>query len=226
MNIKTVIGSGMAVALLGLGMLAGSAVGTGQAFAQTPAAAVTPAAGQTAPTAPGATAQSAPTATITQAQAEAAALAANPGQTVDHTRLGQENGTAVYDVDFSNGGGAQVNATTGAVIASEAAGTDQGGRGGPGGPGGADQAALAAKATVTQAQAEKAALAASPGNTVDHSRLGDDNGTIFWDVDFTNGGGVRVNATTGAVIASEAAGTDQGGHMPPGTSPGAGPGQQ
>ena len=57
---------------------------------------------------------------------------------------------------------------------------------------------------------------------MDHSRLGDDNGTVFWDVDFTNGGGVTVNAKTGAVIATEAPGTDNGGH-PPGTGPGKAP---
>jgi hypothetical protein len=43
---------------------------------------------------------------------------------------------------------------------------------------------------------------------------------VFWDIDFTNGGGVTVNAVTGAVIATEAAGTDQGGH---GHGPGNGP---
>ena len=99
------------------------------------------------------------------------------------------------------------NAQTGKVIATEAAGTDKGGH-----MGGADQQALAAKATVTKDQAEKTALTASPGNTVDHSRLGGDpNGTVFWDVDFTNGGGMTVDAQTGKVIATEAAGTDHGG---------------
>jgi hypothetical protein len=34
---------------------------------------------------------------------------------------------------------------------------------------------------------------------------------VYWDVDFSNGGGVKVNAQTGAIIATEAAGTDQGG---------------
>src|SRR5205085_6845758 len=102
----------------------------------------------------------------------------------------------------------------------EAAGTDNGGHmGGPGGRGGADQAALAAQAKITQQQAEQAALAASPGNTVDHSRLGDNNGTIFWDVDFSNGGGVTVDAQTGKVIATEAAGTDHGGNGKPGAPP-------
>src|SRR5579859_4228095 len=168
MEIKTLIGSTMAVGLLGLGMLAGNVVGASHAFAQTPVATATPSAAQTVPGRPGAAGPSAIPAAITQQQAEQAALAANPGQTVDHTRLSNENGTAVYDVDFANGGGVQVNAQTGAIIASEAAGSDQGGPRGAG----ADQAALAAKATVTQAQAEKTALAANPGQTVDHSRLG------------------------------------------------------
>src|SRR3954453_439857 len=134
MRIGVLVGTIMAMALVGLGMLVGSTVGTGGAAAQTPG---------TSGTTP-----QAPTTAITQQQAEQAALAASPGNTVDHTRLGNENGTLAYDVDFANGGGAIVDATTGKVISTEAAGTDQGGRG----KGGADQAALAAKATVTQAQ--------------------------------------------------------------------------
>jgi uncharacterized membrane protein YkoI len=225
MNSKTIIGSTAAAALLGLGMLAGSVVGTNQAFAQTGPATATPTAAVTTPAAPAASKEATPAAgpstvpvapstgqaqapAITQQQAEQAALAASPGNTIDHTHLMNDNGQAFWDVDFTNGGGVKIDAQTGAVLAVEAAGTDQGG---PHGRGGADQATLAAQATVSQADAEKAALAASPGNTIDHSRLGDDNGTIYWDVDFTNGGGVEVNAQTGAIIAVEAAGTDQHG---------------
>ena len=224
MNSKSIIGSTAAVALLGLGMLAGSVMGANQASAQTIPATATatvtaaqPAPATTPATAPAPGSSTVPVApapaqapAISQADAEKAALAASPGNTIDHTNLSNENGTAFWDVDFTNGGGVKIDAQTGAVLAVEAAGTDQGGpHGGHGG--GADQAALAAQATVSQADAEKAALAASPGNTIDHSRLGDDNGTVFWDVDFTNGGGVTVNAKTGAIIATEAAGTDQGG---------------
>src|SRR6266508_3122113 len=50
MNVKTLIGSAMAVALLGVGVLAGSVAGTGGAAAQTPSATSTPSA--TNPTAP------------------------------------------------------------------------------------------------------------------------------------------------------------------------------
>ncbi|HMA33808.1 MAG TPA: PepSY domain-containing protein [Chloroflexia bacterium] len=208
MDFQALFGSPLAAILLAIAMLGHHTTSAPQVSA--PALAVRPPSAvflQTAP--PAAT-------TITKAQAELAALAASPGQTVDHTRLSQVNGKAVYDVDFANGGGAQVDATTGAIIVSEAAGMDHGGRGGRDG---GNQAALAAKATVTKAQAEAAALAASPGNTVDHSRLGDDNGTVFWDVDFSNRGGVRVNALTGAILAREAAGTDHGGHAP-GAAPG------
>jgi uncharacterized membrane protein YkoI len=234
MKSRVIIGSGMAVALMGFGMLVGSTLGSGKASAQTSAqtqlsvaarsnvVASSRAAVRSGILAQTTVATAVPTVqaskpTITQAQAEAAALAASPGNTIDHTNLGNQNGVAIYDVDFANGGGVIINAETGAVIATEAAGLDKGGRGGGGrGPkgGGPDQAALAAKATVSQADAEKAALAANPGSTVDHSRLGGDvNGTIFWDVDFANGGGVTVNAVTGAVITTEAAGTDKGGHF-------------
>lgn len=213
MKIKVLAGSTMAIGLLGLGMLAGSVVGSSGTFAQTPSTTSPPGVALTAPVSPGTggAESKSVTAKITQQQAEQTALATSPGNTVDHTSLQNQNGTAVYDVDFTNGGGAIVNGDTGVIIATEAAGQDKGGRGGHGG--GADQAALAAKSTVTQQQAEQAALAASPGNTVDHSRLGDDNGTVFWDVDFANGGGVKVNAQTDAIIATEAAGTDHGGHL-------------
>ena len=241
MNAKTLIGSTGVAALVGVGMLAGTVVGAGHAFAQTPSASATPAAqtapaqaapAQTAPAAPSAPSAnpgSAITAKLTQAQAEAAALAASPGNTVDHTHLFIQNGAPAYDVDFTNGGGVIINGDTGAVIATEAAGQDQGGRGGHGGPGGgADQAALAAQAKVTQQQAEATALGAVAGATVDHSRLGQENGAIFWDVDFTDGGGVKVDASTGAVIATEAAGTDHpnGGRPDRGPAPGGAPGTQ
>ena len=220
MQIKVLAGSALAAGLLGFGILVGGVAGPNGALAQTAGgtvAALVQVANTPIPSAPAAPAAansdgSAITAKITQKQAEAAALAANPGSTVDHTTLQNQNGSPVYDVDFTNGGGALVNGDTGAVITNEAAGLDTGGRGGHGGRGGADQAALAAKATVTQQQAEQTALSSSAGSTVDHSNLaGDPNGVVFWDVDFANGGGVQVNAQTGVVITVEAAGTDQGG---------------
>jgi uncharacterized membrane protein YkoI len=230
MNMKTLIGSALAVALLGIGVLAGSLAGPALTSAQTSVATQQPAqstqpsqstqpvqstqpAQSTQPselTEPSQSTQPAQAtqAKITQAQAEQAALAASPGNTVDHTRLGNENGTLAWDVDFANGGGVIIDAQTGAVIKKEDAGTDQGGHGGKGG---ADQSALIAQAKVTKEQAEQTANTASPGNTIDHTRIGNKNGTLAWDVDFANGGGVIVDATTGAVIAKEDAGTDNHG---------------
>ena len=156
MNIKLLMASGAGVALLGVGVLAGSVLGTGHAAAQATGATVQAAIAQAAPVgqnagavrlisvaaqatavpaapkSPSTGAQGSTTATITQQQAEQAALAASPGSTVDHTRLFGQNGTAAYDVDFTNGGGAIVDATTGKVLTSEAAGTDHGGRPGNG----------------------------------------------------------------------------------------------
>ena len=168
MNTKAILGSTVVGGLLGLGMLAGSLIAPGTAAAQVPKELAAAPIAQTAPvtpgtttpgsTAPSTTAPGTSKAAITPQQAEAAALAASPGQTVDHTQLINMNGTPAYNVDFTNGGGVIVNATTGAVITAEAAGTDKGGRGGKG----ADQAALAAQATVTMQQAEATALKASP----------------------------------------------------------------
>ena len=49
-------------------------------------------------------------ATITSAQAEAAALAANPGTTVVKTELDNENGVLVYSVELSSGMDVKVDA--------------------------------------------------------------------------------------------------------------------
>src|SRR5437868_3397795 len=126
MNVKMLVGSAMAVALLGLGILLGSVLGASGVSAQTPTPGSTPNSPHSAAQAP-----QAANATITQQQAEQAALAASPGNTVDHSRLGDNNGTIFWDVDFTNGGGVTVNAQTGAVIATEAAGTDHPGGGRP-----------------------------------------------------------------------------------------------
>ncbi len=63
-------------------------------------------------------------ATITGAQAEAAALAANPGTTVVKTELDNENGVLVYSVELSNGMDVKVDAGNGKVLHTEQAGND------------------------------------------------------------------------------------------------------
>jgi uncharacterized membrane protein YkoI len=63
-------------------------------------------------------------ATITSAQAEAAALAANPGTTVVKTGLDNENGVLVYSVELNNGMDVKVDAGNGNILHTEQAGND------------------------------------------------------------------------------------------------------
>ncbi|MEZ4768663.1 MAG: PepSY domain-containing protein [Caldilineales bacterium] len=60
-------------------------------------------------------------ATVSPADAEAAALAANPGATVVKTELDNENGSLIYSVELSNGMDVKVDAGNAAVLY-----TDQG----------------------------------------------------------------------------------------------------
>lgn len=55
-------------------------------------------------------------ATITATDAEAAALAANPGASVVKTELDNENGALVYSVELSSGADVKVDAGNGAVL--------------------------------------------------------------------------------------------------------------
>ena len=63
-------------------------------------------------------------ATISITDAEAAALAANPGATVVKTELDNENGVLVYSVELSNGSDVKVDAGNGSILF-----TDNGGDG-------------------------------------------------------------------------------------------------
>ena len=58
-------------------------------------------------------------ATITSAQAEAVALAANSGTTVVKTELDNENGVLVYSVELSNGMDVKVDAGNGKILHTE-----------------------------------------------------------------------------------------------------------
>jgi len=63
-------------------------------------------------------------ATISAADAEAAALAANPGATVVQTELDNENGMLVYSVELSSGLDVKVDAGNGSVLHTEQGGED------------------------------------------------------------------------------------------------------
>ncbi len=64
---------------------------------------------------------------ISAKDAEAAALAANPGTTVVKTELDNENGVLVYGVELSNGADVKVDAGNGKILHTEQGGPDQGG---------------------------------------------------------------------------------------------------
>lgn len=63
---------------------------------------------------------------ITVDEAQAAALAANPGTTVTKVELDNENGYLVYGVELSNGSDVKVDAGNGSVLHTETAGGDDG----------------------------------------------------------------------------------------------------
>ena len=64
-------------------------------------------------------------ATITSDEAQAAALAANPGATVVEVELDNENGALVYSVELSNGLDVKVDAGNGAILHTEAGGDNE-----------------------------------------------------------------------------------------------------
>ena len=66
------------------------------------------------------------TPTITAQQAQTAALAANPGTTALAVGLDDENGCLVYGVELSNGADVKVDAGTGQVVHTDAAGPEDG----------------------------------------------------------------------------------------------------
>ena len=72
----------------------------------------------------------------------------------------------------------------------------------------AESAALASQAKLSVDQANAAALARFPGATIKKTDLGNENGTLAYDVQLTDSSGksqeVKVDATTGAVLSAQA----------------------
>jgi len=66
-----------------------------------------------------------------------------------------------------------------------------------------EAAALQAKATITSAQAEAAALAANPGTTVVKTELDNENGVLVYSVELSNGMDVKVDAGNGKILYTE-----------------------
>ena len=63
-----------------------------------------------------------------------------------------------------------------------------------------EAAALQGKAAITAADAESAALAATPGASVVKTELDDENGTVVYSVELSNGADVKVDAANGTIL--------------------------
>ncbi len=71
-------------------------------------------------------------------------------------------------------------------------------------------AALAGKATLSEQQARDTALAANPGTTVTKVSLDDENGTVVYSVELSNGADVKVDAQSGKIVGTDQAGEQDG----------------
>jgi uncharacterized membrane protein YkoI len=65
-------------------------------------------------------------ATISSADAESAALVANPGSTVIKTELDNENGSLVYSVELSNGMDVKIDAGDGSILFTDSGADSEG----------------------------------------------------------------------------------------------------
>lgn len=76
----------------------------------------------------------------------------------------------------------------------------------------AESAALASQAKISVDQANAAALAKFPGAIIKKTDLGNENGTLAYDVQLTDSSGkgqeMKVDATTGAVLSTQADGPE------------------
>jgi uncharacterized membrane protein YkoI len=187
-------------------------------------------------------------ASISAADAEAIALAANPGTNIVENELEKDNGVLVYSIELNNGTDVEVNGSTGNILQTVAgnqdnqdesqdqdsaenesdadvedqnetdeqqpqyAGSIQLDDSEYEGMNEADEAvALQAKATISAADAEAAALAANPGTTIVKTELDNENGVLVYSVELSNGSEVKVDAGTAKVLHTEAGDQDDNG---------------
>ncbi|MFB0920565.1 MAG: PepSY domain-containing protein [Oscillospiraceae bacterium] len=158
---------------------------------------------------------------ITEAQAIATVEAANPNTTVTCDELGNENGTAAYQLTATAADGSKsevkVDANTGAILstsaeeennaadpkeeneqnsdAEESASKNE-----------TEDAVLASQVKLSEAQAIAIVEAANPGASVTCGELGNENGTAAYELKITASDGSKseamVDANTGATLAS------------------------
>lgn len=147
---------------------------------------------------------------ITEAQAIATVEAANPNATVVCDELGNENGTAAYQLTVSATDGSKseikVDANTGAILSTsaeegngqnsdteESSSKDE-----------TEDAVLKSQVKLTEVQAIAIVEAANPGAFVTCDELGNENGTAAYELKITASDGSKseamVDANTGAIL--------------------------
>ncbi|WKY45092.1 PepSY domain-containing protein [Eubacteriaceae bacterium ES2] len=144
---------------------------------------------------------------VTEAQAIATVEAANPGTTVTCDELGNENGTAAYELSIINPDGSKtkalVDANTGAILSSSDTEDDNKNDAEENDSETIDPA-LAAQVKLTEAQAVAIAEDANPGSTVTCKELDNENGTISYEFTVTSIDGnkteLKVDANSGSII--------------------------
>jgi|GEM_PF-1528747 len=155
---------------------------------------------------------------ITKEQASDIALAANSGATVIAAEFEDENGTAIYAIDLKAADGnvieVKVDTADGAILSTETDteddSTDDADMEEADDPAKEleEEAALAGKATLTKAQANDIALAANQDSTILKTRLGDENGTIIYEVEIQTADGktseVKIDAESGEILLENA----------------------
>jgi uncharacterized membrane protein YkoI len=73
-----------------------------------------------------------------------------------------------------------------------------------------ESAALQGKAAISAAEAESAVLAANPGASVIKTELDDENGTVVYSVELSNGADVKVDAANGTILTTESGADSEG----------------
>jgi uncharacterized membrane protein YkoI len=158
-------------------------------------------------------------ATISAADAEAIALAANPGTSVDENDLEKENSVLVYSIELSNGTDVAVDANTGEILQTRVddednkkESEDQDSAENESGAdveeqNEVDEQLPLGDAKITPEQAKSAALSQYPEANIIKVELENENGSLVYGVALTVNGkvyDVKVDANNGNVVRTEA----------------------
>jgi uncharacterized membrane protein YkoI len=155
-------------------------------------------------------------ATISAADAEAIALAANPSTSITENKLENEKGVLVYSIELNNNIDVEVDAKTGEILRTGADDEDNHNKSEDQDSNenesdtvdeeqdkGDETEALQADAAITSGEAEATALAVNSGATIVKTELENENGVLVYSIKLNNGSEVKVDAGTGKILRTE-----------------------